>query len=304
MRIASTLARMALAALAFVFATPAAAQNFLWKVESLTNHVYLFGTMHAGRSEWFPLPLQVEQAFLDCPVLMVEADITDREAMIAGSRGSTYKPPDSLAQHVDRADYTRFMQLARRFRVPAAELDEMKPFMAASLLVFAEWARLGYLPQFSVDAYLLEAAHKSGKRVVELEGVAAQMKLIDSLTDAQNRAVFAGTVQALGNGMVDRQIAGIAHAWETGDAEQMLEIAHEYDARVRGAAEVEQKFVWSRNPAMLAKIAAVLDTGSEPHFVAVGALHLVGAKGLVAALRARGYQVRRIFVAPQGEDKP
>ena len=52
---------------------------------------------------------------------------------------------------------------------------------------------------------------------------------------------------------------------------------------------------------MLDKISNWLDHSNGPRFVAVGALHLVGPRGLVEQLRARGYTVKRIFVAPRPE---
>ena len=43
---------------------------------------------------------------------------------------------------------------------------------------------------------------------------------------------------------------------------------------------------------MLAKIEGYLDS-RERHFIAVGALHLAGPRGLVELLRKRGYVVRQ-----------
>ena len=48
-------------------ATPAAAVSYLWEVTSLTNRAYLFGTVHAGKADWYPLPPAVEDAFDDSP---------------------------------------------------------------------------------------------------------------------------------------------------------------------------------------------------------------------------------------------
>ena len=48
---------------------PAAAKQYLWEVVGLTNRLYLYGTVHAGKKDWFPLPKPVEDAFADSSVL-------------------------------------------------------------------------------------------------------------------------------------------------------------------------------------------------------------------------------------------
>ena len=40
-----------------------AARHYLWEVSSLTNKVYLFGTVHAGKRSFYPLPAPVREAF-------------------------------------------------------------------------------------------------------------------------------------------------------------------------------------------------------------------------------------------------
>lgn len=295
----------ACAALACAALLPAAspAQNFLWQVSSPTNRVYLFGTIHAGKPSWYPLPRAVDEAFGDSNELVVEADVTDEEAMSKSASSMAYAPPDTLRNHVPKEDYARFVRLLPRYRFPEAQVAQLKPFMAVSLLVFAEWARLGYMPQLGVDGYLIRRAKGELKPVVELEGVDAQLALMDSLTEAENRALFVGTLGALESGLTDEQIEGMVHAWQVGDPREMLEVARRYNEQVKGAAEFEEKFVWSRHPAMVEKIAGWLAGPDRRRFVAVGALHLCGPRGLVELLRARGFAVRQIFVAPPGEKK-
>src|SRR5207237_7429793 len=94
-------AAFALAALALSFSAAAATQatapqgtpepkHFLWEVSSMTNKVWLFGTIHAGKKEWFPLPAEIEEAFAASPVLAVEADVTNLAAIAKTAESMSY----------------------------------------------------------------------------------------------------------------------------------------------------------------------------------------------------------------------
>jgi uncharacterized protein YbaP (TraB family) len=269
------------------------ARHFLWEVTSMTNRAYLFGTIHAGKREWYPLPRAVEDAFADSEVLAVEADVTDVEAMEKTAGSMAYKPPDELMKHVPLPDYERFREQLPRYGMPIAKMKTLKPFAAVSMLVFGEWARLGYLPQFGVDYYLIQKAKGAKKKLVEVEGVEAQAKLMDSITEEEHRQAFTGTLDALDAGLTGEQIEGMVKAWQSGDAFLMLEIARRYNEKVPGARELEDKFVWARHKAMLEKVEGYLNKSKERHFIAVGSLHLAGPKGLVEELRAKGYIVKQ-----------
>jgi uncharacterized protein YbaP (TraB family) len=273
--------------------TPARAEHFLWEVRSITGSAYLFGTIHAGRKEWFPLPAPVERAFADSPVLVVEADVTNSEAMAKGVSSMGYAPPDELSKHVPPEDYARFRTQLARMGIPEKNAKVMKPFVAASMLMFAEWEHAGFFPQYGIDAYLIAKAKATKKKVVELEGVDAQAAIMDSLTEEEHRRAFAGTLQALEQGLIGEQLEGMVKAWESGDAFLMLELSRRYNEKIPGAREMEEKFIWSRHEAMLAKIEGWLNHSGERHFIAVGALHLAGKRGLVEQLRAKGYLVRQ-----------
>lgn len=281
--------------LACVLAAPplAFADNFLWEVSSMTNKVYLFGTVHAGKKGWYPLPAAVEEAFVDSGVLVVEADVTNLDAVAKAAPLMTYTAPDSLAKHVKPDEYARFKRLLGRYSLPEAAVAQMKPFMAVSLLVFAEWARLGYTGDYGVDAYLIAKAKAETKPIVEIEGIATQTKLIDSLTETETRQLFEGTLTALESGLTGEQITGMVNAWQSGDPRLLLEIARKYNDSVPGAKEFEEKFIWARHDSMVTKIESYLNTSKERHFVAVGSLHLAGPRGLVEMLRKRGYVVKQ-----------
>jgi len=290
--------RRILAALAAFIAIPVSAQNLLWEVSSLTNKVYLFGTIHAGKLSWYPLPKAVEDALADSKELVVEADVTDLDAIEKAGGVMAYQPPDQLKNHVAAKDYERFLKLLPRYKLPESAAMQMKPLVATSLLVFAEWARRGYIPDYGVDVYLIKKARAELKPVVELEGTEQQAKLMDSLSDTESRALFAGTIGALESGLTGEQIDAMVEAWKIGDSRAFLDVSRRYNENVPGAAEFEDVFVWSRHEAMLKKIQGWLDGSRDHRFIAVGALHLVGPRGLVEMLKQRGYVVRQVFVAP------
>jgi uncharacterized protein YbaP (TraB family) len=280
---------------------PAHSANFLWEVSSLTNRVYLFGTVHAGKAEWYPLPKAVEDALADARVLVVEADVTDSAEMSKYGSSTSYTPPDSLRRHVSLESYARLLKLLPRYSFPEDQIAQMKPFIAVSLLVFAEWARRGYLPRYGIDGYLIAKAKGEMKPIRELEGIESQMRLMDSITDKENQAIFEGTLTALESGLTGEQIEGLVRAWKVGDPQLLLEVARKYNSLVPGAAAFEEKFVWARHDDMVKKIEGYLNESKSRHFIAVGSLHLVGPRGLVEMLRKRGYLVRQLFVAPVGE---
>jgi len=295
MRFPSVCRARALAAAALcLVAFPAAAQSyFLWEVVSMTNRAWLFGTIHAGKKDWFPLPATIEQALADSSVLAVEADVTNIEAMSKSVSLMAYPPPDELSKHVPPEEYDRFKSQLTRLSVPETVVKHLKPFAAVSTLMFTEWERSGFSPQYGIDAYLIAKAKAMRKPVVELEGVEAQSALMDSLSEEEHRRAFTGMLKALEDGLIGEQIAGMAKAWQSGDAFLLLELSRRYNEKIPGALEMEEKFIWSRHEAMLAKIEGWLNKSKDRHFIAVGALHLTGKRGLVELLREKGYIVKQ-----------
>jgi uncharacterized protein YbaP (TraB family) len=282
------------AAAAFAFATHAYADNYLWEVSSLTAKVYLYGTVHAGKREWYPLPSVVENALIDSSALVVEADITNREALRKSAATMTYTPPDELKAHVPPDQYARLLKLLPRYAFTEADVSQVKPFVAVSLLVFAEWARSGFIASQGVDGYLIRKAVAETKPILELEGAETQVKLMDSLPEKQVQDLFKGTLDALEEDLTTEQIKGLVAAWQDGNPGALLEIARRYNDRIAGAKEFEERFIWERHADMLKKIEGWLSEPGRKYFIAVGALHLAGPRGLVELLRKRGYVVRQL----------
>lgn len=275
-------------------AVAAQAQNpvksLLWQVKSKDNTVYLYGTIHVGKPSFYPLPDAVEDAFRQSARLAVEADITDQAGIAAILPLMRYTPPDALDTQIPKPILERLKTQLARYSIPYDSLKQMRPFMVGGMLSIAEFTRLGYDHRFGADGYFIEKAVLGGKAVLELESVDQQMRMLSSLSDAEQQAFLANTLTALESGKAADQVAGMFNAWRSGDAALLEQVVKKANEGMAMAEVLDEKMLYGRNPAMLSKIEIFL-AGNQVHFVAVGALHLIGRRGLVEMLKAKGYEV-------------
>jgi hypothetical protein len=265
---------------------------FMWRVGSQENQVYLFGTIHVGKKDFYPLPSVVEDALGSAAKVVVEADITKTEGNEDLDKMMFYASPDSLEKNIPKPLMERLKTQLTKMKLPPEGAKTMKPWMVGGFLSVNEFVRLGYDMSYGVDAYLIEAAKKRDKPVLELESQRAQITLLNAMSKAQQEAFLENAIQSLESGSSEKQIKNIVNAWLTGDAQKLEEINTQMSKQNKLAAELDQVLLYNRHDAMVQKIEAYLKSG-EPHFVAVGSLHLVGPRGLVALLRNRGHKVEQ-----------
>jgi uncharacterized protein len=98
---------------------------------------------------------------------------------------------------------------------------------------------------------------------------------------------------AIEAGAVADQMSGVVTAWQTGDAKLMQDVVAAGNKNGKRISEFDEILLYSRHPAMVKKVEGFL-LEDQPHFVAVGSLHLLGPKGLVELLAAKGYKIRQL----------
>ncbi len=265
-------------------------KNFMWEVSSKTTKVLLFGTIHVGKSSFYPLPATVEDAFTRANNLVVEADISVDSSSTEARKLVVYPPNNNLEKAIAPALYARVRaQLVRHEMAPDA-VRLLKPYMVGGLLSMAEMSRLGYDSAYGVDSYFLEAAHRTKKPVIELESQLGQIKMLDSLVPDLQVAYLENAVLSLESAKTAEQISALVNAWQGGDASKVEAVAKQTAALYRLNDAIDEKIIYERNVKMTEKIANFLKT-DQSYFIAVGALHLVGKRGILESLRAKGYQV-------------
>ena len=271
---------------------PSNTRSFIWEVKSPTSVVYLFGTIHVGKRAFYPLPEPVETAFDASTRLVVEADVSKDAA--AGDVTSLvgYASPDTLDRHIPIALFERLKAQLSRLRIPTAAVQPMKPFVAGGFLSVVEFSRLGYDMNLGVDSYLVSRARQAGKPIEELESARAQLELMSNMPGELQEAFLDNTISTLELERAVDQVTGMVNAWQSGDTRLMEAVTLEVNKGMRLGPQLDDILLYGRHDAMVKKIEGYL-AGKEPVFVAVGSLHLVGPRGIIQALKSKGYEVKQ-----------
>lgn len=277
----------------------AQARGALFKVTAKDSKhtLYLFGTMHVGLPEFYPLEARVATAVAKASVLALEIDPQANPANMAAemARYGMLKPGTRSYADLPADQRARLDQLLAKRQLPMAAVANLKPWLLATVLVLGEFTSLGYRADLAVDGHLAQLARKHKVPVIELESAGAQLALFDRLPEDAQWRFLDESVEGIENGKQGAQVRQIVDAWRLADQAGLEAIAKmaEEDDTVSGKF-MQQVLLDERNVQLADKMAALL--AREPNAVAaVGVLHLVGKRAIPALLRARGLAVERIY---------
>ncbi|GGC06408.1 TraB/GumN family protein [Oxalicibacterium flavum] len=269
----------------------------LYRVDHENRTAWLFGTVHVGQPAFYPLEPQVMQALHQADALVVETDIRDLAALQqAIAQHALYPGGDgNIARHLPSADLAQLKQALAQAGIPFANVQRMKPWMVANLLIVHAMARAGFPPEQGLEQHFLQIAASERKAVHELEDAAYALSLFDGMPPAQQQAYLRETLRELQDGSGVAKGIAMIQAWRHADGAQLDQL---YRAMLTddsvGARFTQEALLERRNPQMTDGIVKLLQ---DEHrlFVAVGALHLIGEGSIPALLAQRGYRVTRLY---------
>lgn len=264
-------------------------RNLLWEIRGEKGTVHLFGSLHLGRSSFYPLAEPIESAFEESDHLVVEVDMRSEEAaktLAAVMEGSRLPEGQSLEDVVSEGVYRKLVAAVGEMGLPMTPFESLEPWLVAITISSLKMQSLGYVPNTGVEAYLLAKA--GDREIVELETAAQQFALFESMDDD---LFLAYTILSLTT--LEETAERLITAWRCGD-EETLEglLLSEYQLRLPGSEELMEEIYFARNRTMADSIEELLEEDGR-FFVVVGAGHLVGDQGLVSLLRERGWEPLR-----------
>jgi uncharacterized protein YbaP (TraB family) len=268
----------------------------LWSVERQGRRSHLFGTVHVA------LPLETTLgpagiAALDhASRVYVELDLTDPGVAVEIRRLSAARaelPPGHSLRRLVRPETWRRMTALTRGRLPAGALDRLEPWFATLYVMPAlvatprERAEVRRWVGVPLDAEIAARAKARGLRVVPLETPLDQLQAL--IRPGRPAAVDMLEELVLRPESRREDVAGVIGAYTSNDERRVRKAF----ARMRRTnAALTEQLLFRRNERWVEHLDLWLGDGGV--FVAAGAFHLFGERGLVELLRARGYRVERV----------
>jgi uncharacterized protein YbaP (TraB family) len=265
--------------------------GLLWRiVGQRAEPSHVFGTLHAGdpRLQRFPDP--VRRAFEVSRALMLEY-YPDRYARERFLEAALYLDGRTLDQDIGEADFERAVRALQPIGLSREFIRTLKPWGALLNL------RISRQPAGAepAETRLFRLARARRMPVSQIENVEEQIFTFDEMTRAAQVALlkhYLSHPQEL-DALAERTL----QAYLLGDLQGLWDAQAEFAGRhpeIRTShAELVKRVVLDRSVVMAYRVQRELRRGRA--FVALGALHLYGARGVLALLEEDGYRTERVY---------
>jgi len=290
---------LALAALALTSSRAGAAQHgrfshgVLWRVtyrDQPASHI--FGTIHVADPRLVTLPEPVARSFASARSLTLEftADRFTRERFLQAAMLPEGQTLDAL---IGRRDFERVVECLGPSGLPPDFIRRLKPWGVLINLRNPRGAQPGAGP--TLDAQLFMQARERRLPLRTMESVEEQIFTFDEFPIDSQLALLRHALAhqdeliAMSERTVDAYLArDLNGIWRVQE-----DFVRRYPQVARHNAVFVKRVIYDRSVVMAFRMQRALRTGNA--FVAIGALHLRGEKGVLALLEADGFHTRRIY---------
>lgn len=269
-------------------------KHFLWKVSDRDSEIWLLGSIHMVPKGFYPLPKEMENAFLTSTELAVELNISSDTTMMQVAQAmmleGMYRKGDGLDKHIGSKTMARLDSFYLANKIPRDGMTSMKPWLLAIRMGTALIGSAGAEAEQGIDLHFITRAEQVKKPVVALETAGQQLALFQSLPDSLQEVMLEWTMDEAEN--MTTLLDSLFQIWKQGDVMAMEKFVLQDQAKDPRFASFFKKLYSDRNLKMAAHAEMFLKKNRKV-FVTVGCGHLVGAEGVPELLRKTGYKVEQ-----------
>ncbi len=281
--------------------------SMLWRVESPLlqengSEIYLFGSIHVGKAEFYPLAEEIENTYRSADYLVFEVDpnsLADPEVLMNMQTRGMLPSGQTLADVVSTEVLDEFRRVMGNMGLPADNFMSMQPWFLTLMLSSLQMNALGFLPEYGLESYFL-AQKPAQAEILELESIQQQIGFLEALNA---ETYLAYTIDTFESGF--EEIEKLVDAWLCADKAPLTEMLFaEFDSTDLSAAQqVEMEALMGslytrRNIDMADKIAQYVNARQGTYFVVIGSAHLLGEGSVVELLREKHFQVTPVSLSP------
>jgi len=259
--------------------------SLLWQVSGngLQQNSYLFGTFHLLCKADIHFSEELKKGIKNAKEMYLEMDMDDPSTVLGGLMFMNMKNDKTLKDLYTPEQYARLQRFfADSVGMPLnAMFSKMKPMLLESMLYPK---MMPCKTVTGVEEELMKIAKENKKEIQGLETMAFQASIFDSIPYEEQAKELLSAVDSLDkNKKTFEKMLSVYKQQQLG---QIQELFNDKDA---GMAENQDILLDNRNKNWVEQLKTIMK--KEPVFVAVGAGHLVGDKGLISLLKKAGYTV-------------
>ena len=259
--------------------------SLLWEVSGngLDSASYIFGTFHLLCKEDIHLSAQLKQALKNSREVYLELDMDDPSVLLGGLTLMNMKDGKKLEDLYTPAEFKRLNSFFQdSLHIPLMMFESMKPAFLESML----YPKLMPCKTMSgVEAEVMQLAAKHKKEIRGLETMEFQASVFDSIPYDEQAKELLKTIDSL-----DTYKLFFDTMMNVYKSQQIKKIEELFNKSEFGMEDHQELLLNRRNANWVAQLKVIMK--KDRVFVAVGAGHLVGEKGLIGLLRKAGYTVR------------
>lgn len=276
----------------------------LYKVsDEVGNIVWLFGSIHIGRKDYYPLPDYVLNAFDSSQTLAVEADIVafekDISAQTKAIKYLLYSDGTTIKDHIPQELYNDAVNILNELGSYMSAFDYYKPMLWVSMIESLQYEKLGAKSDLGIDRHLIKRAKRNDKEIFEIESEEFQYNIMTNFSDELQILLLEETVKSNQNiNELKTELQHMMDLWASGDKEGFVEYlaadtTELTDEELVLFNEYNDALITQRNISMTNYAENALKSGKET-FICVGAAHIVGDGAIADLMQQRGYAVEVI----------
>lgn len=276
--------------------------SLLWEVsgadlDGRDMTLHLFGSIHLGKPDFYPLHPTIEATFRAADTLVFEIDplaAADPQVALGMQLRGMLPAGQTLSDVVSPQALDNLKGVLARFGIPLGNFMTMKPWMLTLLLANVQASSLGYSAEHGLESYFINQKAPA-TRIAELETLAQQVDMLDGLDP---ELLLGHSLKDFDDGADEME--ALIRAWRCADKDALSDqlfselLAPEQvadPAERAGLEHLYQTLYTDRNRVMADGITRFVATGSGHWFVVVGSAHLLGEGSVVDLLQQRGYRV-------------